>query len=968
LSLSPRSSPRAELALAAFVSLLLAFCALWRPVSRLSTHTFGAFDAIAQASPLTAVEPQAGPVHSAQTDPPRQMLPWSLVARAELADGRLPLWNRFNGAGAPLLANMQSGVLSPFNLPFYFLPLKLALLASALLKLFTAHFGASRYLRAIGGSSAASLVGASVFALSGFQLLCLQHPHVGVIALFPAALLFVERSWRQWKSGAPLARDLAALAAVLGLAVLAGHPEALAANVVALALYVVARSLAAVRRELRPASLARFGALLAVAGLGGALLGAAQLVPFLEYLLHSQAYALGGARNESLELAQVASLFVPYLFGSAFDGSLVAAQALAPNFQDALSFCVGPVPVLLLVSALSLAPSRRLAPALAAVVALALLIFDCGALTSLARKLLLFGAIPALRVQGPWLLAWGVLSAVTLDALLERARSKPTSTTVGVALVTTVLAASLAWIGLPAAIDAAVERGFEHAALAGEATQRCTAAGAFALLAALGVCCAVRGARMRVLGASLVVAAHVLGTTSPFARHISTTPDRFVAPRTPSIEQLTRAVGDGRVLFLMHRAPPANSNAFHRIATVANYDALEPNEFAQLRDRCFGPQFFAAETQRATRQALELFGLEFVVTASEWLPIGTQCALGPAERAPQDPYLRFDRSGFPEPRRFRFEVDGRGARQEFEVERAGFDGYVLRWRRNADVARQRIELELEDLTDRRVVDARAFELGELPPIGVDMLENVVRFPPRSDSAGRRYALTVRATGATSESAPQLLRLPTGADDGESANESGASTRGWRLTADEKPQRGRIVLDVSPDTPFARVDELGESTLWRYGRSRGRAWIVSSVEFLPNDEAVFERVLAPSFEPYESVILRGEPANSVHAAAEPASLEALDDQPDRLRFRVDSTPGARLVISRPYYPGWIARIDGVRVPLERANFAFQSVALPGGPCEVELAYESSAVRWSLAASALGWLGVLALLFLRRRAAR
>mgnify|MGYP001223829157 CR=1 FL=1 len=958
--------------MAALTSLVLALLVLWRPASRLSTHTLGAFDAAAQASALTAPEPRSYPTHAVQTDPWRQMIPWSLVAREELANGRVPLWNRYNGAGAPLLANMQSGIFSPFNLPFYLLPLKFALLASALLKLFVAHFGAARYLRAIGQSSAASLLGASVFAFSGFHLICLQHPHVGVVALLPGTLLFTERSWRSWVSGArfgALAGELAGLAALLGLSVLAGHPEALAVNVLTLALYCVARAVATLRSTEAPrAKLPLFASLLIVAGFAGFLLGAAQLAPFLEYLTRSQAFALRGARMEHLELAQFSSLFVPYLFGAAFDGSLVAARALAPTFQNAMSFCVGPVPLLLVAAALGLAPSLRLGLGIVTLAVLAILIGDGGELTALAREYVLFDTIPALRTQAPWLLTWGVISAVAFDALVERASSRRTATIVGVLFVACAAAGVVVWIGTPAAIASAAARGIDATALGVEAAQRVLPAGGFALVALVGLCAALLSVRTRLVGVGLLVAAHLLATSLPLARHISTTPDRFVAPRSSAIETLTRAAGEARVLFLMHRAPPANSNAWYGISTITSYDALEPHALAQLRDRMFGPQFFAAETLRASPQALQLFGVEFVVTASEWTAIGTQGSATSDQLVSHDPYLRFDEAGIPEPKRFRLEIDEHGARQEFEVERMGFDGYALRWLRDARVDRHCVELELEDLEAKCLVDSRAVELGELRDLGAVMLENVVRFAPRPDSAGRKYALRVRTIKAHPGAGPQLLRLPTGAESDEPADAASTPFRNWRLTAAERPQRGRIVLDVSADTPFETVERLGEHDLKRFVPSRGRAWIVPRAEFHPGFDEVFERVLEPSFDPYASVVLCGVPARTTSADAGVASIEWLDDDPDRLRWSVDSGPGAWLVISRPHYPGWVARIDGVESRLERANYAFLALELPGGAREVELRYEAPLVRLSLWCSALMWVGVLAVLGFVRRASR
>src|SRR5262245_48058023 len=48
--------------------------------------------------------------------------PAQSIAAEELRRGRLPLWNPFIGAGAPLLAEAHSTPLSPLLLPYYLHP------------------------------------------------------------------------------------------------------------------------------------------------------------------------------------------------------------------------------------------------------------------------------------------------------------------------------------------------------------------------------------------------------------------------------------------------------------------------------------------------------------------------------------------------------------------------------------------------------------------------------------------------------------------------------------------------------------------------------------------------------------------------------------------------------------------------------------------------------------------------------
>ncbi|MCZ7542814.1 MAG: hypothetical protein M5R40_04420 [Anaerolineae bacterium] len=45
--------------------------------------------------------------------PATQFVPWRDFAFAELAAGRLPLWNPYLGGGAPLLANYQTAFFYP---------------------------------------------------------------------------------------------------------------------------------------------------------------------------------------------------------------------------------------------------------------------------------------------------------------------------------------------------------------------------------------------------------------------------------------------------------------------------------------------------------------------------------------------------------------------------------------------------------------------------------------------------------------------------------------------------------------------------------------------------------------------------------------------------------------------------------------------------------------------------------------
>ena len=53
------------------------------------------------------------------------------------------------------------------------------------------------------------------------------------------------------------------------------------------------------------------------------------------------------------------------------------------------------------------------------------------------------------------------------------------------------------------------------------------------------------------------------------------------------------------------------------------------------------------------------------------------------------------------------------------------------------------------------------------------------------------------------------------------------------------------------------------------------------------------------------------------------------RPARIEIDVDSELGGVLALHETWYPGWIAEIDGRRVPILRADVLFRGVEVPAG---------------------------------------
>ena len=213
-------------------------------------------------------------------------LPNAEYLGSRLARGEIPLWNPHQGIGAPFLATLQPGVLYPPNWLHALLPVQTTFLLLAALHVGLAAFLAGALAHALGSGAAGSALAGVAYASSMQMVGSIWSPPVLYTAAWAPGLLWaVDRCIE-----APSGPRVAALAAALGLPLLAGWPYTVAIAGLGCALYggmlLGARSLRT-RRAPVPALLA-----LALGVVCGVLLASPQLLPSAE-LLERSCRALG---------------------------------------------------------------------------------------------------------------------------------------------------------------------------------------------------------------------------------------------------------------------------------------------------------------------------------------------------------------------------------------------------------------------------------------------------------------------------------------------------------------------------------------------------------------------------------------------------------------------------------------------------------------------------------------------------
>lgn len=98
---------------------------------------------------------------------------------------------------------------------------------------------------------------------------------------------------------------------------------------------------------------------------------------------------------------------------------------------------------------------------------------------------------------------------------------------------------------------------------------------------------------------------------------------------------------------------------------------------------------------------------------------------------------------------------------------------------------------------------------------------------------------------------------------------------------------------------------------------------------------------------------------------PGVVRVLDRRADRVALEVEARRPAHLLLVETWEAGWLAWLDGVPVPVQRANLLFRAVAVPAGRHRVEMRYRPRAAVLGGIVTATALLGLALRLPLRRR---
>jgi len=259
-------------------------------------------------------QPYAPPnLHTPNTllsDPALVFYPFLMHTVQSVHSWQLPRWSSAIYGGHPFLGSFQTAVFSPFTTIAFVVPLPRATVFIALAPLVVGGLGMFLFVRSLRLSAPAAWFAGLAYLLNGFAVAWMEHPLAAVACWVPWLLLATD-SLVKW----PDAPRVVSLAVMVSLVIFSGHPET-AAKVLLLGGAYAALVLTMERNShWYPTALA-YGA--------GVLVASIQILPFLEYLAHSEALVSREAHsiNRSfMPAATIMAALVPDFFGNPAHGS-----------------------------------------------------------------------------------------------------------------------------------------------------------------------------------------------------------------------------------------------------------------------------------------------------------------------------------------------------------------------------------------------------------------------------------------------------------------------------------------------------------------------------------------------------------------------------------------------------------------------------------------------------------------------
>jgi hypothetical protein len=165
--------------------------------------------------------------------------------------------------------------------------------------------------------------------------------------------------------------------------------------------------------------------------------------------------------------------------------------------------------------------------------------------------------------------------------------------------------------------------------------------------------------------------------------------------------------------------------------------------------------------------------------------------------------------------------------------------------------------------------------------------------------------------------------------------------------------GAFIPVTLSDSGRFRLVHSGDVKIYENLDVLPRANFVRHAVFVSDDEEAVSVMRGSAFDPRSTVVLSGDGSAGDNTSLNldettvprgHAATQIIHYGPERIVVRVNAQTSGWLVLSDAWYPGWKASVDGVEVPVERADVLFRAVRVPTGEHQVEWVFHPTTYRY------------------------
>jgi Bacterial membrane protein YfhO len=179
-----------------------------------------------------------------------------------------------------------------------------------------------------------------------------------------------------------------------------------------------------------------------------------------------------------------------------------------------------------------------------------------------------------------------------------------------------------------------------------------------------------------------------------------------------------------------------------------------------------------------------------------------------------------------------------------------------------------------------------------------------------------------------------------------------------------PEADHTADVMSP--PLRLVSQTDGVRIYENSQALPRARFVPRVEVIGDDHLLLRRLAFGHDDLRRVALLEAPPPSGFIGVNDDAAgtVDFVAGEPEHVVLRVHAPDRGFLFLADQHYPGWNAWVNGARVPIMRADYAFRLVEVPAGESTVEFRYTPMSVRIGAAISALTVLALSVIALSRR----